>query len=261
VSSILNALRKLETEIPQAIRKQTWPKTVTDAVGGRGKKRTLYRLRAVPLLLSIAALTFAGGYFHKQLLQLYKNINPAAGVHAVVNEPESKPVAVKTNPSVKLQVSKQPADVRKKRPASRSRTTVSSSPPENSTRKPALPQKRPTRVASRNNTLTRPQPTIPAASERTVRSLPASPTERIPAARRTGIQPRRSLGAKTAENTQWMLQAIAWSEMPNERLVVINGQVLREGDSYEGLTVTRIGKDEVTIREGRQQTILEFRLK
>ena len=91
--------------------------------------------------------------------------------------------------------------------------------------------------------------------------MPIRGTPKIPAARRTGIQPRRSLATKPAENTQWMLQAIAWSEMPNECLAVINGQVLREGDTHEGLTVTRIGKDEVTISEGRKRTILEFRLK
>jgi len=57
------------------------------------------------------------------------------------------------------------------------------------------------------------------------------------------------------------LQAIAWAEDPQERIVVINGQILREGESVEGIVIEGIKEDRVIVRKGIESMTLLFRNK
>ena len=56
------------------------------------------------------------------------------------------------------------------------------------------------------------------------------------------------------------LQAIAWSTDPNERIAVINGQIVREGDSIKGFSVARISSESVIVKRGAKEWELMFRL-
>lgn len=56
------------------------------------------------------------------------------------------------------------------------------------------------------------------------------------------------------------LQAIAWSIDPNERIAVINGQIVREGESIEGFSVVRISSESVIVERGAKEWELIFRL-
>ena len=70
-----------------------------------------------------------------------------------------------------------------------------------------------------------------------------------------------SIPIKQAGESKLQLQAIAWSSDPESRLVVINGRVLREGGSVERVLITHIGKNEVIFKKGREEWKQLFRLK
>ncbi len=70
-----------------------------------------------------------------------------------------------------------------------------------------------------------------------------------------------SLPVKQANDSGLELQAIAWSSDPNNRIAVMNGRILREGESIERVLVTRIGKDHVIFKDGRNEWRQVFRIK
>jgi hypothetical protein len=70
-----------------------------------------------------------------------------------------------------------------------------------------------------------------------------------------------SIPVKQAHESGLHLQAIAWSSDPGNRIVVINGRVLREGGSVERVLVTHIGKDEVIFKKQGEEWKQLLRLK
>jgi len=61
-----------------------------------------------------------------------------------------------------------------------------------------------------------------------------------------------SIPIKASSESMLELQAIAWSEHPKKRMVVINGHIVHEGDVVEMATIKHIGENEVVfIKEGR----------
>ena len=57
------------------------------------------------------------------------------------------------------------------------------------------------------------------------------------------------------------LQAIAWSKSAAQRIAVINGHVVREGESVEGFSVNQIRQEDVIVNDGSESWQLEFSLK
>jgi hypothetical protein len=70
-----------------------------------------------------------------------------------------------------------------------------------------------------------------------------------------------SIPVKQTHESGLHLQAIAWSSDPGSRIAVINGQVLREGGSVERVLVTHIGKNEVIFKKQGEEWKQLFRLK
>lgn len=70
-----------------------------------------------------------------------------------------------------------------------------------------------------------------------------------------------SIPVKQAHESGLHLQAIAWSSDPKSRIAVINGRVLREGGSVERVLVTHIGKNEVIFKKQGEEWKQLFRLK
>jgi hypothetical protein len=68
-----------------------------------------------------------------------------------------------------------------------------------------------------------------------------------------------SIPVKQTSESKLQLQAIAWSSDPKSRIAVINGRVLREGGSVERVLVTHIGKNEVIFKKGREEWKQLFR--
>jgi len=61
-----------------------------------------------------------------------------------------------------------------------------------------------------------------------------------------------SLPVKRSNQTQIEVQAIAWANDPKSRLAVINGLILREGESIDNVIVMHIGKDAVVFKKGTE---------
>ena len=57
------------------------------------------------------------------------------------------------------------------------------------------------------------------------------------------------------------LQAIAWSHEAAQRIAVINGHVVREGETVEGFSVNQIRQEDVIVNDGTESWQLEFSLK
>ena len=61
-----------------------------------------------------------------------------------------------------------------------------------------------------------------------------------------------SMPLKRSNQTKIDLQAIAWASDPKSRLAVINGLILKEGESIDNIIVLHIGKDAVVFKKGEE---------
>jgi len=61
-----------------------------------------------------------------------------------------------------------------------------------------------------------------------------------------------SMPVKRSNQTKIEVQAIAWANDPKSRLAVINGFILREGESIDNVIVMHIGKDAVVFKKGEE---------
>jgi hypothetical protein len=61
------------------------------------------------------------------------------------------------------------------------------------------------------------------------------------------------VSVKQTNDTKIEIQAIAWSKDPKGRLAVINGLILREGESIDNIMVVHIGKDIVVFKKDREE--------
>lgn len=57
------------------------------------------------------------------------------------------------------------------------------------------------------------------------------------------------------------LQALAWSSDAAKRMAVINGRIVREGESMDGYQINQIRQEDVVVSDDRQSWSLEFGLK
>jgi hypothetical protein len=55
--------------------------------------------------------------------------------------------------------------------------------------------------------------------------------------------------------------AIAWADDPARRLAVVNGHIVREGESVDGYSVTQIRKDDIIVNDGSRSWRVELNLK
>jgi len=49
------------------------------------------------------------------------------------------------------------------------------------------------------------------------------------------------------------LQAISWSDVPEKRIAVVNGRILKEGDRIEKYVLSEIHEDDVVFRHSGQR--------
>jgi hypothetical protein len=56
----------------------------------------------------------------------------------------------------------------------------------------------------------------------------------------------------SAQDPEFKIQAIVWSDTPESRFAVINGVIVRAGGMIEGVSVTDIGQDTVSFKSGQR---------
>jgi len=62
------------------------------------------------------------------------------------------------------------------------------------------------------------------------------------------------------EDSKLKLQALAWSDDDARRMAVINGRIVREGESVDGYQVMQIREEDVVVNDGGKSWRLEFGL-
>ena len=62
------------------------------------------------------------------------------------------------------------------------------------------------------------------------------------------------------EDAKLKLQALAWSDDDARRMAVINGRIVREGQSVDGYQVMQIREEDVVVNDGGKSWRLEFGL-
>lgn len=282
MSSILKALKKLEADSNSF---RSWKMNVRTA-GKTNRRRG--GILFFGSLLSLAILAFAGGVIwfrmpdgtmnhlissalHKYLPQPeQETMQP---IHRKMPEPQKKPVQ-RAAPSPGTRAVSQTGGLPDSRPpsgdilGSRRADTVPEKPqPSSSNRvdKAKPMQKGPDLYAARFKTLPvqRPEPpatTVPEthtgkdasspygdADSRKGFEIPETPTSKV------------APGPPIVRDPSISLQAIAWAQNPQDRIVVINGQILREGESVEGIVIEGIQEDRVIVRKGVESMTVLFR--
>jgi FtsZ-interacting cell division protein ZipA len=92
--------------------------------------------------------------------------------------------------------------------------------------------------------------------ENTVKKSPAGEKAGSPKPDNSTAEPWRD--AKRLEENQMALQAVAWAPQPEKRMVVIDGEVMREGDDVNGYTVVKIQKQNIIVQRDGKYYRLEF---
>jgi hypothetical protein len=85
---------------------------------------------------------------------------------------------------------------------------------------------------------------------------PARPPQAAPAATRSAEDALSRL-----DESKLRVMAIAWSGDPLRRLAVVNGHIVKEGESVEGYSINQIRKDDVIVNDGARSWRVELNLK
>lgn len=93
---------------------------------------------------------------------------------------------------------------------------------------------------------TRSSARIPAEKARAGEEMKGFPSERVPQA--AGLS--REIYPRAESAPLLELQAIVWSDDPESCFAVINGRIVRTGGTVDGVAVSEIGKDSVSLRLG-----------
>jgi hypothetical protein len=96
--------------------------------------------------------------------------------------------------------------------------------------------------------------------KKTVRSKTRA-TVALPPKKTKSAPKQDSRSYRRLDESKLKLQAIAWSKDAAQRIAVINGHVVREGESVEGFSVTQIRQDDIIVNDGTESWQVEFRLK
>lgn len=71
---------------------------------------------------------------------------------------------------------------------------------------------------------------------------------------------RKQAHIRQMDDSKYKLEAIVWSNNPESRFAVINGQIVKPGASFEGMKVTRINRDSVTVFFQEEELNLRFQI-
>lgn len=257
MSSILKALKKLENEAPEQSKVQFWSqkKYSQKTIHMRAKGGLRLIKQHIIIILFVMILAVGGG--------LILSRKPPEKVLAPIARTEIKPTKHIRSPEKRAL----PQNVAQIEPPAKK--DIKKSEPNTKPRNiPPAPVRKPLQE-------------IPALIEKTK----TKPEERIRSPEKSAvlqdlsqIEPQEKKGVEKAEQNKEIerfsslpvkqtndsgleLQAIAWSSDPKNRIAVINGRILREGESIERVQVTHIGKDNVIFKDGRNEWRQVFRIK
>jgi hypothetical protein len=272
LSTILKALKRVDRTTAPPEDLQSWPPRIDtkQTLKTRIYKTWLHRKLYMSLILVLAVIA-AGWFAYSQRHRLISMLHPGKSAGKVpIYQAKIYP-----NPGVSAGSAKKSAtasdrpDARIKPNAARAPAGVDLS--SRSLPQVPQPQKNQKIQIPASSNPTRPSgPTSTAKPEISRTPIPGSQkADQInplqPAAVGTpktqALPPQVSRSYRRLDDDKIKLQAIAWSNVAAQRIAVINGHVVREGESVEGFSVNQIRREDVIVSDGTESWQLEFRLK
>lgn len=224
MSSILRALKKLEEEGAVKDSRHGWPQGVApyvrvDRKAGSRRLWLVVGLLSAALLLVGVGWLFRGGDAPAPLgeeMVAEKPLVPAVG------EPSVEVVASTITDPVAAPV-------------------VNVAPRPRETTAPLVEQ--------REGKATRGDVAPPLHEVSKTAELPLPAVVDIPEGRRSVEAVVDSLSLPVLNTPDLQLQAVAWSERPEQRVAVIGNRVVKEGDFVVGYVVVQINQDDIVVRK------------
>lgn len=253
MSSILRALKKLENQAknksPVLLGQEKNREQAPRSQRIKDQLRLNKRYLIIPAVLILAVI--AGITLHPKIRQ------------------HRRVLTAKTKVAAQKEIrTKSPAHLFNKKPAVSNRVEKTSPPPRK-TNKPAVTPKevkappapiytsRAAPLSGSNNRKALPSTPVNGIHHRKV--PPPKPVEKrtvkkqSPEQHKPHVKPERfeRVPVRQSSDTHIEIQAIAWSKDPKNRLAVINGLILRQGESIDNAMIVDIGKDAVVFEKNQ----------
>ena len=229
MSTILKALKKLEHDLPdEGDRHPGTQKSTTRQTIGRRAKRFVRFYKSFWIFVGLITLAAAAWVIHISLFS-----DSRKSVFTSVSDQSDK-INKKTASARQLEdqkkISAPVEELRPDGPIQVGRSQKKSSKKKVSRKAATTPKK--------TSSLKSTQPSLPPK-----------------------ILGSKPVSVKPLEDSKLKLQAISWSENPDNRIAVINGSIMREGELIEGYRIIQIGPDDVVVRAGQNERKLVFGFK
>jgi hypothetical protein len=277
LSSILKALKKIEGQSPPPQSFPGLPDSVDarQAVTSRARKRwRRRRIITVSLVLVVIAVTAVIVFQQRQFViskifpagspatkskaaqktpKIYKaKIAPAAVRQAAKNRAPRRPARQSLK---KVVPGPKPKKLRTDTRSARSRVKVGRQTPKPG---PAIPSKQPPNSSFSDKPFPK-----QSSQHKLIPSKKSIAGKRAASVKSAAATPKAKKVKTYAKlnDSQIKLQALAWSGDAARRMAVINGRIVREGESMDGYQIDRIRQEDVILSDGKQSWSLEFGLK
>jgi hypothetical protein len=282
VSSILKALKKLETESTPKVVRQSMSHTLDTA--GAARDHRPYRWARILLSLLATALVAGGGVFLFFFFQADYNTvekKETSTTHVTVGTEDQKTAgsagtgtraAATNDDAAHGSVRSRAAGGRETAlpPAGRRRRVVSATDQENSVSERRAAVRRPGSSAplaysagkTPGDTGDKPGPAdkIRGNADSSTAELTAKVQPPVAVAKED--QPNaRDRALPRLETTDMHLQAITWGVRPQDRFALVNNTIIRPGESISGFVIDSIYEDYIVVSKGDERWRVEFRLR
>ena len=272
MSTILKALKRIDQTTPSPEDPQAWPPEIDTkkAVRDRVHKIWLHRKVHLALILTIMIIA-AGGLAYSQKHWLAAKIFP---LKTSVNGPIYQ---AKIDPGSDASTDSDPGKVpppqdQAVRPGSGSepRASVKDQPPGGLPRFPASQKIQKNQILTSSDKIQTPETEIavtpkvsspPAASSGKSIQSEKGPLAAVSEGKSASRVAPVARSYTRLDESKLKLQAIAWSKDAAQRIAVINGRIVREGESVDGFVVNQIRQEDVVVNDGSASWQLEFGLK
>ena len=282
MSSILKALKRVETESPPlpTYQSQTRPIDPKQALNSNTKKRWHLR-RLIYLLLILAVVVGAAAVVFSQRDLLMAGLSflfppdtppgttPAGNRTGIYRA--KIPTATPSPTQPQRQVTRRPSgQIKTSAPAGRdkkfqARSTSGSRRSADRTAVPrqAAPASRSPQTKPKAKVNPQPKQVARPSNSASLKKSKADqkPQAVRPAARRPqSVRPAPRQTYDRFNDDKLRLQALAWADDANRRMVVINDRIVHEGESVDGYQILKIREEDVIIQQGGKSWRLEFGL-
>jgi len=268
LSSILKALKRIEGQSPPPEKFPALPESVDakQAVSTNARKR--WRLRRVitsSLVLLIIVITAVVVFQQRKLITAKIFPPPPPATHPQKNQAageKSKMFRAKIPPATVRQAPKKSAapgqKTKKTRTINRSTPSRVKDEGQSAGSMPAAAsQKPPNRVIQHKPAPTKSPPEKYTPSKKSIAGKQRASSKPDAAA----VRKTKAITYAKLADSSMKLQALAWSKDAARRMAVINGRIVREGESMEGYQIKQIREEDVVVSNGQQSWSLEFGLK